>query len=110
MAKHLIVRYIDDLDGSDLGETANTIHFAFDGANYSIDLSDRNADTFRQAIARYVEAGRRIDKGGVSDGSRPSARTGVTKAAREWARSNGYTVSDRGRIPSEVLEAIAVNT
>lgn len=24
---------------------------------------------------------------------------------RDWARKNGYSVSDRGRIPSDVLEA-----
>ncbi|MBQ9918656.1 MAG: Lsr2 family protein, partial [Microbacterium sp.] len=26
-------------------------------------------------------------------------------AVREWARANGHTVSDRGRIPASVLEA-----
>ncbi len=27
------------------------------------------------------------------------------QAIRVWARKNGYEVSDRGRIPSEVVEA-----
>ena len=33
MAQHFQIRYIDDFDGSDLGETANTILFAFDGSS-----------------------------------------------------------------------------
>lgn len=32
---------------------------------------------------------------------------GDTKAIRDWARTNGYDVSDRGRIPSDVMEAYA---
>jgi hypothetical protein len=36
-----------------------------------------------------------------------SARSaaGDTKAIREWASQHGYTVSTRGRIPSEVQAA-----
>ncbi|MGI9586985.1 MAG: Lsr2 family DNA-binding protein, partial [Dietzia maris] len=33
--------------------------------------------------------------------------SGDTKAIREWARSNGYEVSDRGRIPSDIMDAYA---
>jgi len=51
MAQHFQVRYTDDIDGSDLGETANTLSFAFEGKEYSIDLSDDNAEAFRQTIA-----------------------------------------------------------
>jgi hypothetical protein len=28
-----------------------------------------------------------------------------TKAIRDWARQNGYELSDRGRIPATVIEA-----
>jgi hypothetical protein len=106
MAQHFQTRYIDDLDGADLGETANTISFAFDGKDYSIDLSDENAEAFRQDIAPYIEAGRRVT------GTRtktPRARSGAgnTKAVREWARANGYDVSDRGRIPADIMDAYA---
>ena len=34
MAQQFQVRYIDDLDGTDLGETSNTISFAFEGKEY----------------------------------------------------------------------------
>ncbi|WP_439111984.1 Lsr2 family DNA-binding protein [Gordonia alkanivorans] len=37
---------------------------------------------------------------------RPRLQTD-TKAIREWARENGYDVSDRGRIPADVMDAYA---
>lgn len=59
MAQHLHVRFIDDLDGTDLGNKANTITFSFEGKDYSIDLSEANADTFREAMKPYINGGRR---------------------------------------------------
>lgn len=106
MAQHFQMRFIDDIDGTDLGETANTISFAFENKEYSIDLSDANADTFHQVMAPYIEAGRRIT-GKTKVARRPAATTSATntRAVREWARANGYEVSDRGRIPADVMQA-----
>ena len=107
MAQQFQVRYIDDLDGTDLGETSNTISFAFEGKEYSIDLSDDNAEAFRQAIAPYIEAGHRVTGSKAKAARRTAAPSGNTKAIREWARNNGYDVSDRGRIPADVADAYA---
>lgn len=104
MAQHFQTRYIDDLDGTDLGETANTLSFAFDGKEYTIDLSDGNAETFRQVIAPYIEAGRRVT-GTRTKTTRARSVGSNIKAVREWARANGYEVSDRGRIPTDVMDA-----
>ena len=87
--------------------TSNTISFAFEGKEYSIDLSDDNAEAFREAVAPYIDAGHRVT-GSKSKTSRKTATTsGNTKAIREWARNNGYEVSDRGRIPADVADAYA---
>jgi hypothetical protein len=44
-----------------------------------------------------------------SAGTAPKGRTAIDReqnqAIREWARKRGMKVSDRGRIPAEVLEA-----
>lgn len=39
-------------------------------------------------------------------------RRSTTARIRRWARANGHTVSDRGRIPAEIVEAyrLAVGT
>ncbi|GAA3514234.1 Lsr2 family protein [Dietzia aurantiaca] len=108
MAQHFQMRYIDDIDGTDLGNEANTLFFGFEGKEYSIDLSDENADTFRQAIAPYIEAGHRVTrKSKTARKVTTKNASGDTKSIREWAQANGHDVSDRGRIPATVMDAYA---
>lgn len=109
MALKHITHLVDDLDGSVLEEgQGKQITFSLDGRAYEIDLSDRNADKFYSAVAPFVDAARPVSRG-VSNARRPRpARRGSDVdlgAVREWARSNGHTVSDRGRVPATVLEA-----
>lgn len=109
MARQFQVRYIDDIDGTDLGDNANAISFAFEGKEYSIDLSDENAEAFRAAVAPYIEAGHRVTGSRAKTARKATAKNSVgdTKAIREWARINGYDVSDRGRVPADVMQAYA---
>ena len=100
MAQKVHITLEDDLDG---GDAAETVAFGLDGRSYEIDLNAKNAKGLREALAKYVAAGRRA--GGRSGAKR---RTQVGTSAREirdWARSNGHQVPDRGRIPSDVREA-----
>lgn len=107
MAQQTHVMYIDDLDGTELGDTANVITFSFDGKDYSIDLSDANADEFREVMAPYIEAGRRGSGAGRKATRKLTSKSSGrdTKVIREWAKESGYNVSDRGRIPADVLAA-----
>jgi Lsr2 len=108
MAQIREVRLIDDLDGEVADET---IEFGIDGKNYEIDLSKANAGKLRDALASFVAAARRSggrrSRSGASAGQsrRPSIDREQNQAIREWARKRGMKVSDRGRIPAEVLEA-----
>ena len=108
MAKQIIHKLVDDLDGGDADET---VKFALDGIQYEIDLSDKNATKLRDILAPYVGAGSRVARGGVVVGGRAArGRGGATadreqnKAIREWARKQGMKVSDRGRIPQEIVD------
>jgi hypothetical protein len=115
MAQKVVVSLVDDLDSSEADET---VEFGLDGATYEIDLSEANASRLRDALADYVAHARR--SGGRRRSSTPassstSSRRGSggraavdreqNQAIREWARKQGMTVSERGRIPSEVSEA-----
>ncbi|WP_436493360.1 histone-like nucleoid-structuring protein Lsr2 [Actinokineospora sp. HUAS TT18] len=109
MAQKVTVSLVDDLDGSQAEET---VEFGLDGASYQIDLSADNAEKLREALADFVESARR--SGGrkravkVAAGRVPRAASAdreQNQAIREWARKQGMKVSDRGRIPSEVLDA-----
>ena len=55
MAKTVIVKLTDDMDGGDADET---IQFGLDGKSYEIDLSTANASELRQAFKPYIEKGR----------------------------------------------------
>jgi Lsr2 len=54
MAKTVIVKLTDDMDGGDADET---IQFALDGQSYEIDLSTAHASELRQAFKPYIEEG-----------------------------------------------------
>jgi Lsr2 len=107
MAKITVVSLIDDLDGRTGDES---LQFALDGSDYEIDLSTKNATKLRKALAPFVASARRGDGRGGRKGTRAGstavrARNDDTTAIRDWARSHGYTVSDRGRVASKVIKA-----
>jgi hypothetical protein len=111
VATRTIVEMTDDLDGSEADET---ILFGLDGMTYEIDLNKAHAEGLRDALTRYIEAGRRA--GRASGDGRAAPRNGngrkparmdpaQRKAIRSWANDNGFTISQTGRIPREALEA-----
>ena len=112
MARRIVHQLVDDIDGTvmDAGE-GETVLFSLDGTAYEIDLTTQNAAALRDALAPYVSAGRRVSSarasGSGSGGGSKRRRTGQQDyaAVREWARANGYQVSERGRVPAAVLEA-----
>ncbi|MGH8953693.1 MAG: histone-like nucleoid-structuring protein Lsr2 [Microbacterium sp.] len=104
MAKRTITTLIDDIDG---GDATTSFTFTFAGKSYEIDLNDANADRFRKALAPWTDAARVATKSGAAPTRVRTSRHGRNDLAaiREWARDNGHEVSDRGRIPGNVIEA-----
>ena len=106
MARVERVQLVDDLDGA---EAAETVEFGLDGRSYMIDLSSANAGRLREALAQYVASARRTAAAGGRrrpvTAPRPVVDRMQNQAIRDWARKRGMKVSERGRIPSEVLEA-----
>ena len=98
MAQKVNIVLVDDIDGTDAGET---VSFALDGRDYEIDLSKKNAERLREALALYVGHARR------AGGRRGRNRSGGPSPAdiRAWARENGFNVPDRGRVSANVREA-----
>ena len=103
MAREMKVVLTDDIDGT---EAAETVSFGLDQGSYEIELSAENAAKLREVLAPFIAKARRV-------AARPGARRSGggrkryqdTSDIREWARNNGYTIGDRGRIPAEVEEA-----
>jgi hypothetical protein len=106
VAKQTTVTLVDDLDGSEADEQ---IEFSVDGKSYEIDLSAANSERLREALAPFISAARRTgarrSSGSAGAASRPAADREQNQAIREWAKAQGMKISERGRIPSDVLEA-----
>lgn len=109
MAQKVIVELVDDIDGS---EAHDTVSFGLDGTVFEIDLSAQNAERLRLVLDPYIEAGRKTGaapRQGRSRGGAPVVRSTAdrdeAKRMREWALANGYEVSDRGRIPIDIVNA-----
>ncbi len=106
MAQRVEVILVDDIDG---GSADETVTFALDGVSYEIDLSSKNAKSLRDDLAKWTGHARRAGSSGGRRGRRSSgggtARRTDLASVREWARANGYEVSDRGRISADIQAA-----
>ena len=104
MAQKIQTVFVDDLDGS---EAEGTVRFGLDGSEYEIDLNAGHAQALREALAPYVSAARRAGGGAGRRPARTTRRapaTGLnTTEVREWAKSQGIDVKDRGRVPAELV-------
>ena len=109
VARREVVVLEDDLEG---GSADETVKFSLDGVQYEIDLTAKNAARLRESFADFIAHGRRVGRGGVVVGGRAAARARGSaaadreqnKAIRAWAKRKGRNISDRGRIPQEIVD------
>ena len=118
MAQKVQVILVDDVDG---GEATETVSFALDGVSYEIDVSEKNAakpcvtrsprgwGTPAGSAAVPAVAVVAPGPGPAAAAEAPRRSRGNSKHdlsdVRSWARENGFQVSDRGRVSSEVITA-----
>lgn len=110
MARKEVITLVDDLDGS---EAQSTVRFALDNNVYEIELSEANETKLREALNPFLEAGRKQPQNPArtrASASRSAQSREDLKKVREWARENGYSVNERGRIPNSILEAYRSGT
>jgi hypothetical protein len=114
MAKTTRVVLTCDLHG-DNTEAVTTIRMDNGTARYELDLCQSHFDELtgagRRLRPRRRTGGARSATKAANKATAKTRRRGGgapdTAAVREWARANGHTVSDRGRIPGHILEAFA---
>ena len=100
MAQKITVELQDDLDG---GPADETVRFGVDSAEYEIDLSKKNAAAFRKKLAPFIDHARKAGRGQRRRPGRTASRE-RSGDIRAWAKNQGIAVSDRGRIPANVIE------
>ena len=102
MARKVVVKMADDLDGS---PATQTIRFGFQGIDYELDLNDENAAEMIHWLENYISHARRTGAHKRGGAGRASAGSGVdAKAVRQWANAQGLEISARGRIPSQLVQ------
>lgn len=107
MAQKVQVLLVDDIDG---GTADETVTFSLDGVSYEIDLTGDHARELRDGLSKWVGHARKVSSRGAGRpvrGTTPRRASGSTDATaiREWARSNGRSVSERGRISADIKAA-----
>lgn len=127
MARKVRVVLACDLHDEHDVEAVETTLFGLDGAAYEIELCEDHSRQLHETVDPFAAAGRRIGtrprrarvtRPLATRSRRPTpapaeppavpSRTGgggAQAAMRAWARTHGYTVSDRGRLPAEVVTA-----
>jgi hypothetical protein len=85
---------------------AKTLKFGWGDREYQIDLSPAIAEKFEQIMNKYA------DKATALPRTQKRTRRGNAKSnavdlakIRDWAKANGLAVSERGRIPGEIMAA-----
>jgi hypothetical protein len=110
MAKEVIEKLTDDLDGS---EADHTVLIGWEGEWREIELSQKNIDVLAKVFDRYWEAARKHQNGATTargrrrhavQQQRRGERDFDIAQLREWAARNGVAVPQRGRIPGAVVE------
>ena len=113
MARKIVVQVSCDRCGREI-DSEDPIELSFDGTSYRTDLCEDHAAELAAALDPFLSSAERVEgrsrvarpADGRSTTRRPTRRDPMQVAAiREWARANGYEISDRGRIPRDVEEA-----
>jgi nucleoid-associated protein Lsr2 len=104
MAQKVQVSVICDLPHSGETQGDETVAFSFDGTAYEIDACAEHAKELREKIGPFVEHARRASAQGRGR-RRQQATTSRQQSAqiREWAKSRGLKVNERGRIPASIV-------
>jgi hypothetical protein len=101
VASRVVTQLISDLSGDEIPDgKGETIEFAYRGTPYKIDLTNKEAAGFDKALAMYIEHATSV----ATRRSAAASRTGRpdAKTVRTWAKANGLSVPDRGRIPADI--------
>lgn len=101
----------DDLDGK--SEVADTILFFYGGEYRVIDLSATHAEELDKVLAKYIAASALVDHKtaqrriltGATGGSGLSYGEYDAAEVRAWARANNKQVTDKGRVPDDIVAA-----
>ena len=104
MAQKVSVSYACDYDSKEIPQGQHRLRrFSVDGREYEIDLCLKHSERFDEAVGRFASHARKPTARVARSKRRTAAHRKHSAQVRAWAKANGFTVSERGRIPADVV-------
>jgi hypothetical protein len=104
VAQKVSVSYACDYDSKEIPQGQHRLRrFSIDGRDYEIDLCLKHSEKFDEAVSRYASHARKASARLARTKRRTAAHRKHSAQVRAWAKANGFAVSERGRIPADVV-------
>jgi hypothetical protein len=105
MAQQIAVTVTCDLCGS--AKDTQTRVLSLDGKALEIDLCGKDGRGLDKVAGKFVPHARKVTRRAIAPGRRTTSDRQRSADIREWAKGQGFKISDRGRIPESVEREFA---
>lgn len=110
VAQKVSVTFACDYDAKEIPNGEHlTRAFSLDGRDYEIDLCEKHSQKFDEVMRRFADRARKVSGRVGRTKRRTTAHRRRSAEIRAWAKRSGMEVSDRGRIPSQVISKYEAN-
>jgi len=110
VAQKVSVTFACDYDSKEIPSGEHlTRSFSLDGRDYEIDLCERHSQKFDETMRRFADRARKVSSKVGKSKRRTTAHRRRSAEIRAWAKRSGMEVSDRGRIPTQVIAKYEAN-
>jgi hypothetical protein len=104
VAQKVSVTYACDYDQKEIPSGQHRLRrFSIDGRDYEIDLCLKHSERFDEAVSRFASHARKASGRVLRTKRRTAAHRKHSAQVRAWATAKGLAVSERGRIPADVV-------
>jgi hypothetical protein len=105
VAQKVSVTFACDYDSKEIPDGEQmTRAFSLDGRDYEIDLCEKHSQKFDEVLQRFSDRARKVTGRVTRTKRRTAAHRQHSAEVRAWAKRSGIEVSDRGRIPAQVIK------
>ncbi len=110
VAQKVSVTFACDYDSKEIPNGEHlTRSFSLDGRDYEIDLCEKHSQKFDEVVKRFADRARKVSTKMGRTKRRTTAHRRRSAEIRAWAKRSGMDVSDRGRIPAQVIAKYEAN-
>jgi hypothetical protein len=110
VAQKVSITFACDYDSKEIpaGEHV-TRAFSLDGKDYEIDLCRKHSEKLDEAMQRFAAKARKATGRPGRVKRRTAAHRQRSAQIRAWAKRSGIEISERGRIPAQVIAKYEAN-